>query len=57
MNIIFYILFISTMTQKNKSVDSSNKNWETQTIIFEMEITRNVGHCFHLFQLLDAHLA
>ena len=57
MNIIFYILFISTMTQKNKSADSSNKNWETQTIIFEMEITRNVGHCFHLFQLLDAHLA
>lgn len=57
MNILFYILLISTMTQKNKSVDSSNKNCETQTIIFEMETTRNVGHCFHLFQLLDAHLA
>lgn len=32
------------MTEKNESVDSSNKNCETETITIEMEITRNVGH-------------
>lgn len=47
------ILSSSTLTEKkNKSVDSSNKNCETQTIIFEMEFTRNVGHCFYLVSIV-----
>lgn len=50
------ILFCSTMTEKNKSVDSSNKNCESQTIIFEMEITRNVGHCFYWVSIVGCSL-
>ena len=50
------ILFCSAMTEKNKSVDSSNKNCESQTIIFEMEITRNVGHCFYWVSIVGCSL-
>ena len=39
------------MTEKNESVDNSNKNCENETITTEMEITRNVGHCFLLVSI------
>lgn len=45
------------MTEKNKSVDiSSIKNCESQTNIFEMEITRNVGHCFYWVSIVGCSL-